>query len=40
MARKFINGRQDELTFNPELFELFMTLKYFNNGIITCLIDG
>ena len=39
MARKFINGRQDELTFNPELFELFMTLKYFNNGSITPIQD-
>ena len=34
MARKFINGRQDELTLNPELFNLFMTLKYINNGAI------
>ena len=39
MARKFINGRQDELTFNPELFELFMTLKYFNNCSITPIQD-
>lgn len=35
MARKFTTGRQNELTLNKEIHDLFMSLKYINNGPTT-----
>ena len=32
MARKFNTGRQNEIALNKEAHDLFMTLKYINNG--------
>lgn len=32
MARKFMMGRQSEIALNKDMHDLFMSLKYINNG--------
>lgn len=33
MARKFMMGRQSEIALNKDMHDLFMSLKYINNGV-------